>query len=235
MGVEHGAAAADHKKRVGKNQQGLPARENSNGENEGKYFKNQQGGTEGGDPNVGDGSPPAWGEYLRLRCKENGELDASTTWDGFFRSQGFPATSISHDLYSVPPNLVEWTPGFTTNHVTEVNKESGVTEHTFYFSAGLRTYRLSRLTDPSDYKLLSSLSKFTQVKIDSKKYNPGRGRESQILVPKVFMYTQRRHWKSQHLGGCSKGTGSQRVIYSMLFLTPDNPTQNRADFLVKWK
>ena len=168
-----GEAYGERKKRVGDDQQGLPTSAKPTGEKEGKYEQYQQGEPEG--ENTEEGKTPGWAEYLYQHSLSNGELDASTSWEGFFRSQNPPEVREYYDLYSTPQSLEEWTTGFTTNHVTEVNKETGISEHTFYFSAGLHTYRLSRLTNPLDYNLLSSLPKFTQVKIDTKRYNAGEG------------------------------------------------------------
>ena len=91
----------------------------------------------------------------------------------------------------MPQGVTEWTSGFITNHVTEVNKENGKTEHSFFFTAGLKTFRLSRLTDPKDYHVLSSLKKFSSVKLDTSKLPAGRGAGiTNIQVKNVFVPPQ---------------------------------------------
>jgi hypothetical protein len=59
--------------------------------------------------------------------------------------------------------------------VKEINLEDNVEEYTFYFSAGLKTYRLSRLREPGEYNKHLALPKFYPVWLDTRRVNTGLG------------------------------------------------------------
>ena len=114
---------------------------------------------------------PSWIGYLQAHQCPNGQLDPFTTWEGLFQSQAH-RPSLSDDIFILPPPFHEWSSGYFTGHQVELSAK-GEQQHSFFYTVGSKTYRVSRLSDPADYNLLLTHKKMAHVYVDTRKTPTG--------------------------------------------------------------
>ena len=141
-----------------------------------------------------------WLTYVDQHMK-GGDLQRTASWeDFFFRQLGDPLTDEDlvgkgnvyyHNIFSIPKDKTEWTIGYLAGHALERNL-AGKDAHTFYVYSGLRTVRISSLTDPQDYKPLLEAQKFSPILVDLRRLPAGGGiknisKKSFYLIPSEFI------------------------------------------------
>jgi hypothetical protein len=132
--------------------------------------------------------------YLLSRIDERGCFHEATNWGGFFEVQANQGVwhgwegFVEKDVYMLPQAQQEWTPGYITGH-SETRQIDGKMAHSFYFSAGVVTVRVSNLLSLEDFGPLLATKQFQPIYIDLRRVSTAGGirnisKKQIYIVPK---------------------------------------------------